>query len=179
MRTWKITTEYDYKDKVWVMKNGIPSEAIIDAVRFLQDGIAIETTYHLNIDDSDFYRFEEDLFHSEDELKEAMKIKTIKIGMHKLKEGNLIECTNSFRSVEGDDFEKDFTACIVRINHNNLICKIGVSNGRIHKSNYRLLYKEEVENNFKLHKIKTKGKIINEALRISNFEEEGESNEPD
>lgn len=169
MKILRIQIEYDVGDKVWVMKGGIPTEAFISSVDIALTGLLIETRYYLSVDDSDFYRYEEDLFHTKEELMEAMNVKDIKIDMHKLKMGGIIECIKDFTSVEGDSYKKEWTNCIVRINHNSAIVSSG---NQASKNNYRLLYRDEIADNFKIHKIKTKGKVINKALRISNFEDE-------
>lgn len=170
-----IDTGYNWGQEVWVWKLNKPVLAKIDRIIWQKDSIIEEFKYHLSCDDSDYYRYEEELFPTKEELMEAMSIKSIKIQDSEIKYGMILQCINSFTSIENDKYKKDFTICIVRVNHNSAIISTGNQSQR--RNHYKLLYREEIMNNFTIHKIKTKGKIINDALRISNFEEETEEEE--
>lgn len=163
-----IDTDYDCGQEVWVWKQGKPELAKVTSIVWSKYNIPEGVKYHVSCDDLDYYRYEEELFTSKEECMEAMGVKAIKIDMATLKRGNIIECIRQFKSTEGDSYEENHIYCIARINHNSAIVTRGK---RGSKYNYCLLYRDEIADNFKLHKVKIKGNVINSSLRVENFEE--------
>lgn len=162
-----INADYSCNDKVWIWKNNTPVKTIIDRI-IIDISAFIEVKFHVQADDSDYFRYEEDLFSSKEELMEAMKIKTIKLDKTVLKRGKLIKCNNPFTSFEGDKFTEDWTFCIEKVCKRHLIVR---GNGRTTNMDYYLLTDEEVANNFELYKVTWAGPKINNALKMSNIEE--------
>lgn len=168
-----INTDFSCNDKVWIWKNNIPVETIIDRI-VIDISAFTEIKFHVQADDSDYFRYEEDLFSSEKELMEAMSIKTIKLDKSTLKKGKLIKCNKAFTSFEGDKFTEDWTFCIIKICKRHLIVR---GNGRTTDMDYYLLTDEEVVNNFKLYRAKWSGPKINTALKMMNVDTEDDINE--
>lgn len=165
-----INTKYDFGQEVWVWRLMKPVCAKIDRIVWDKGTVMEDYKYHLSCDDNDYYRYEEELFPTEEELMETMGIHTIKINKEEITNGKILECTTPFTSTEGDRYKKDSLICVVRVNRNSAIITRGSQNRR--KYNYCVLYREEIANNFRVHKIRIKDKISIDALRISNFDDE-------
>lgn len=163
-----IRTDFVCGDKVWIWKNNTVIETVIDRIKVDINLAFIVVSFHVQTDESDYFRYEEDLFKSKEECIEAMKAETIKLNHTTLKKNNLIKCIKNFTSFEGDKFTVDWTFCVIKVCKRNLIVR---GNGEKSTMEYYLLTSEEVSNNFELYKAKWSGPKINNALKISNIEE--------
>lgn len=158
-----ITTEYSYGQQTWIWKLGKPIQSKIDKVSCLFDSIGMEVKYHLQCDDGDYWRYEEELFPTKKELMDAMNVKTVKIGSEEVMADYVLECMYDFVSAEKDIYYKGKCYLVVKVNHNSIIV-----NGRKkwQKIECNLLYREEVANYFKIFSTNPLKPIIDNNMKI-------------